>query len=302
MTLYEKCQECGDTSIHEDYVYIGQTGSGEIEIPLIGEQIKNICTSGNNDIAVEAVSGSQEIQTWMERYNDAQIQDALSEYGYWSGEELTDRQTNINRLVWTLAWDVFDSENPNESLAADDMQKVIEKGQRDWNYSRDYRYHNDKLVFAFVFDGTEEHRLYFKDDHMIRYIDENKITYDYPKTSKYSSWEEKVLNEAYSILKNTDDEQSNSAWLGTWTASSGESLEIKSVTKTGMSLIYNKYSEQGNMMNVNYEMEFDDDAKTIASEIGSPNDHGGWEYTFVLTNDYITVKSRYPDQIFYKAN
>ena len=69
-----------------------------------------------------------------------------------------------------------------------------------------------------------------------------------------------------------------------------------------MSLIYNKYSEQGNMMNVNYEMEFDDDAKTIASEIGSPNDHGGWEYTFVLTNDYITVKSRYPDQIFYKAN
>ena len=55
-------------------------------------------------------------------------------------------------------------------------------------------------------------------------------------------------------------------------------------------------------MNVNYEMEFDDDAKTIASEIGSPNDHGGWEYTFVLTNDYITVKSRYPDQIFYKAN
>ena len=188
------------------------------------------------------------------------------------------------------------------SPSADDMQKVIEKGQRDWNYSRDYRYHNDKLVFAFVFDGTEEHRLYFKDDHMIRYIDENKITYDYPKTSKYSSWEEKVLNEAYSILKNTDDEQSNSAWLGTWTASSGESLEIKSVTKTGMSLIYNKYSEQGNMMNVNYEMEFDDDAKTIASEIGSPNDHGGWEYTFVLTNDYITVKSRYPDQIFYKAN
>ena len=124
MTLYEKCQECGDTSIHEDYVYIGQTGSGEIEIPLTGEQIKNICTSGNNDIAVEAVSGSQEIQTWMGSYDDVQIQNALSEYGNWSAEELTDRQTNINRLVWTLAWDVFDSENPNESLAADDLQKV----------------------------------------------------------------------------------------------------------------------------------------------------------------------------------
>ena len=83
------------------------------------------------------------------------------------------------------------------SPSSGDTKKVIEKGQNNWNYSRDYRYHNGKLVFAFVFNGTEEHRLYFKDDHMIRYIDENHITYDYPNTSKYSSWEKKVLAEAY---------------------------------------------------------------------------------------------------------
>lgn len=41
----------------------------------------------------------------------------------WSEEELIDRQANIHRLVWTLAWDVFDSENPNEYLAADELQR-----------------------------------------------------------------------------------------------------------------------------------------------------------------------------------
>ena len=191
------------------------------------------------------------------------------------------------------------------SPSTDDDKLVIEKGQGDWGYSRDYRYHNDKLVFAFVFDGTEEHRLYFLDDNMIRYIDEDHITYDYPNTDKFRSWEEKVLSEAYSVKKSNDnssnsDSVSDSVWIGTWTASTGESLEITSVSSNGVSLVFNKLSEQGNMMNVDYEMEFDNSEKTIASEIGSKEDHGGWKYTFVLKDGYIIVKSRYPDQIFYK--
>jgi hypothetical protein len=47
----------------------------------------------------------------------------LEEYGNWNEEELSDQKANINRLVWVLAWDIFDSENPNECLAVDDMQK-----------------------------------------------------------------------------------------------------------------------------------------------------------------------------------
>lgn len=80
---------------------------------------------------------------------------------------------------------------------SEDTQKIIEKGTGNWSYSRDYRYHNGQLVFAFVFDGTEEHRLYFYDNHMIRYIDENHITYDYPDSKKFDNWEERVLSEAY---------------------------------------------------------------------------------------------------------
>ena len=90
----------------------------------------------------------------------------------------------------------------------------------------------------------------------------------------------------------------NSPWLGLWTSTSGESLDIYDVSDTGLSLTFHKFSEIGNPMDVAYEMEFDNAEKTIASEIGGPDDHGGWEYTFVLGDGTITVQSRYPDQVF----
>lgn len=67
-----------------------------------------------------------------------------------------------------------------------------------WIYERWYFYNDDKLYFAFVFKGTEEYRLYFKDDVLIRYIDNNGITYDYGKIS--CPIEDKVRTEAYDLL------------------------------------------------------------------------------------------------------
>ncbi len=124
MTLYEKCQQSGDTELHDEYVYIAQTGSGEIEILLTGEQVKSIATMGENDIAVEAVANTLEIQQWMKKYPDEVIRQALLEYGNWDDVELGDRKFNIQRLVWVLAWDLFDSDNPNEFLAADEYQRL----------------------------------------------------------------------------------------------------------------------------------------------------------------------------------
>ena len=181
----------------------------------------------------------------------------------------------------------------------EDTKKTLEKGENDWEYSRDYRYHNGKLIFAFVFDGTQEHRLYFKNDHMIRYIDENGTVYDYPDCEAYHEWADKVLDEAYPAPE-AEESSPDSEWIGTWTADSGESLEINSVSDTGLSLVFHKRSEQGNMMDVDYVMEFDNTEKTVASEVGGPEDHGGWEYTFILGDGVITVQSRYPDQLYYK--
>ena len=122
MTLYERCQQIGDNEIHDDYVYIGQTGSGEIEIPLTGKQIRSICTTGDNDAAVEVVVNNASVKESLSKYSNEKIKSALEEYGNWSEEELCDNNVNVRRLVWVLAWDINDSENPNESLAIDEMQ------------------------------------------------------------------------------------------------------------------------------------------------------------------------------------
>lgn len=123
MSLYEKCQQTGDKKIHDVYVYIGQNRSGRIELPLTGKQIKSICTTGNNDVAVNAVCNDSKVKKWLDKYSDEQVKSALEEYGSWTEEELNDQEANKNRLVWVLAWDIFDSENPNESLAVDEMQQ-----------------------------------------------------------------------------------------------------------------------------------------------------------------------------------
>lgn len=78
---------------------------------------------------------------------------------------------------------------------------TIKGGYNDWKYSREYFYHNKKLYFAFVYKGSEEHRLYFKDGKLIRYIDEKKNTYDYGdnRLSSFSEWKDKVQSESAEI-------------------------------------------------------------------------------------------------------
>lgn len=75
---------------------------------------------------------------------------------------------------------------------------VCPNGTSGWGYSREYFFKNGKLYFAFIFDGTIEHRLYFTDDTLIRYIDENSVTYDYGDIQ--CPFEQKALTEAYQLL------------------------------------------------------------------------------------------------------
>ena len=75
----------------------------------------------------------------------------------------------------------------------------VKSGYNDWDYTREYFYHDQELYFAFVYNNNEQHRLYFKDGIMIRYIDENGNTYDYGSLDAYSDWADKVKNESNSI-------------------------------------------------------------------------------------------------------
>lgn len=122
MELYEKVMASGDTQIHDRYVYVLQSGSGDIEIPITGKLLKEICTSGSNDAAVEKACKNRRVRKKLDQYTNEELAEELSDYGAWDKEELKDRKNNEARIVWVLAWDVFDSENPNEYLAIDELQ------------------------------------------------------------------------------------------------------------------------------------------------------------------------------------
>lgn len=122
MGLYDKVMASGDTQIHDRYIYILQSGSGTIEIPITGKLIKEICTIGSNDAAVEKACKHWRVKEKLAQYTDEELAEELSEYGAWDEDELKNRKDNEARIVWSLAWDVFDSENPNEYLAIDELQ------------------------------------------------------------------------------------------------------------------------------------------------------------------------------------
>lgn len=122
MGLYEKVIASGDTQIHDRYIYILQSGSGNIEIPITGKLIKEICASGSNDAAVEKACKHWRVKKKLAQYTDEELAEELSKYGAWDEDELKNRKDNEARIVWSLAWDVFDSENPNEYLAIDELQ------------------------------------------------------------------------------------------------------------------------------------------------------------------------------------
>lgn len=81
------------------------------------------------------------------------------------------------------------------------LVKVVAKnGQAGWNYSREYYYQNGQMCFAFVYDGLEEHRLYFKNGEMIRYIDPEKVKYEGEELASYKELAERVQKESGQLL------------------------------------------------------------------------------------------------------
>lgn len=63
-------------------------------------------------------------------------------------------------------------------------------------YHKQYYFNNGNLYFAFIFEGKTENRLYFKDNTLIRLIDEYGVKTDNDRSNQaYVYWETNVLNE-----------------------------------------------------------------------------------------------------------
>lgn len=64
------------------------------------------------------------------------------------------------------------------------------------SYTKYYYFENGELYFAFVFDGTKENRLYFKDNRLFRWIDEDGGIHDKERSNNaFIEWEKIVLND-----------------------------------------------------------------------------------------------------------
>lgn len=64
------------------------------------------------------------------------------------------------------------------------------------NYNRQYYFKDNKLYFVFAFDGKKENRLYFYDERLFRWIDENGIIHDNDFSNKdFILWKKNILNE-----------------------------------------------------------------------------------------------------------
>lgn len=81
----------------------------------------------------------------------------------------------------------------------------VASGYNDIGYSRIYYFDdNNKLYFTFIFDKKKENRLYFKNDILIRYIDENGEIFNLYENLESCIWRELALCESYELLESVN--------------------------------------------------------------------------------------------------
>ena len=91
-------------------------------------------------------------------------------------------------------------------------------------------------------------------------------------------------------------------WEGEYHANDTEEhFRIYDLTDTGFKVEFYHF-EEGLLEKFEYDMEFDNDEKTMASEKGSADDNGGWEYRFAFNGDSITVSWQENVQVYMRAS
>ena len=97
-------------------------------------------------------------------------------------------------------------------------------------------------------------------------------------------------------------QQVSRGWEGEYLSNDTEEhFKIFNVTDTGFMVEFYHF-EEGLLEKFDYEMEFDNAEKTVASEKGTLDDNGGWEYSFAFSGDTITVTWQQYSQAYTRMN
>ena len=121
-----------------------------------------------------------------------------------------DKTADVESAVSVIRERYYDAQNNLDSYRKETYQGGVTKYFDENNslvrvddvednggYSKCYYYSDGKLYFVFACIGKIENRFYFKDDVLIRWIDEAGKTHDNDRNDdSYLFWEENLLEEA----------------------------------------------------------------------------------------------------------
>lgn len=76
-----------------------------LELIVTDAQAKSVSHPGPCDDDVEYLCNLPEIREQTDAWDDEKLRCELREFGAWDEEELSDREANVRRLVWSLCCD-----------------------------------------------------------------------------------------------------------------------------------------------------------------------------------------------------
>ena len=85
------------------------TGSGAIFLTMTLEQACGASHQGQCDADVLALSHEPAIRAQLDAIDADTLRAELREYGAWEDGELTDHETNLQRILWLAAGDIRDN-------------------------------------------------------------------------------------------------------------------------------------------------------------------------------------------------
>ena len=83
--------------------------TGSIELQMTAEQAASVNHSGPCDDDVQVLSEDPAIIKQLAEIKDETMREVLDEYGAWDEEQLSNRDDNIQRLLWIAGCDIDDN-------------------------------------------------------------------------------------------------------------------------------------------------------------------------------------------------
>lgn len=142
--------------------------------------------------SAEPVTVDETPESEVEATLDTEAEDEVAQIREWYYDTQNDLENCRQDIVGNATYYYRD-----EKL----VKIAVKEGTDGWGYAREYYFHDNAFYFAFIFSGSEEHRLYLKDDQLIRYIDENNNIYDNDDAENFLEWKESAVQEAHRLGK-----------------------------------------------------------------------------------------------------